>query len=83
MNGCHGAVAIVPESAYQDAQADTSLDGYAGFTIRVVEVESPCSRPKAKGSAPSLRSEQLGFDGVIGVQFVQTHQVGVRTHQRV
>ena len=83
MNGCNRAVAVVPKAAYQDAQADTLFNDYTNIAVRIVEGEGPCSRPEAKGGAPGLRCEQLCLNGVVGVQFVQAHQVSVRTYQRV
>ena len=41
MDSRNCAVAVVPKAAYQDAQADTSVDGYANIAVRIMERESP------------------------------------------
>ena len=51
------AVAIIPKAAYQDAQANTSIDGYTNIAVRIMEGKGPCRYPKTKGGAPSLGRE--------------------------
>ena len=45
VDGCNCAVTIVSETAYQDTQANTSVDDYTNISVRIMEVESSCSYP--------------------------------------